>query len=134
MNADQGGGFAQDLAHDFRRAAAIERQFSGHRLEHAGTEGVQIAAGGGILGRANLLRRHVGRRAHRHALHRQAGRGTDLFAAELLRQSQVRQFGDAFIGDQHVGWFDVAVNDFRRMQVFKRLGDLQPVRKRIMPC
>ena len=73
MDTDQGSGFAQNLAHDFRRAATIERQFPRHRLEHAGTQCIQIAAGGGILGRANLLRWHVGRRAHRHALHRQAG-------------------------------------------------------------
>ena len=80
-------------------------------------ERVEVGAG---VGRTTegLLWRHVGHRAHHHALDREAR------TVDGVREAEVAELGGAVVREPDVAWFHVAVNDAARVRVLERTTDV----------
>ena len=66
---------------------------------------------------------HIVRRAHRHARLREAT-GVTVIPCHL-GQAKVRHLHAAIAVDQHVGWFDVTVNDALLVRIAQRIANMR---------
>jgi hypothetical protein len=97
-----------------------ERHGAGHQVVEGRSQGVDVAAGIGVLGVDGLLVGHVVRGAE--AL---AGGGQVAGIIDPLGQAQIDQLTDAGAGDEDVVRLDVAVHDAARVGVLQGTGNVQ---------
>lgn len=93
------------VGHGHAHRVAAERRCSGQGLVQHHPQGVQVAAGGGRMPRG-LLWRQIGRRPHDLARRGQSAGG----ALQPLGDAEVAELDPAVGRQEHVGRFDVAVN------------------------
>jgi len=102
--------------------SAAEGHLAGEQLEQGDAEAVLVAGGDGLA--APLLRRHIGRRAHRDADLRQL-----LARLEAGGEAEVHEHGLAVVAEHDVARLDVAVDDPFLVRVRQRLGQLADDRR-----
>ncbi len=102
-----------DVLQGFQQGPPLERGATGQKLVQDRPQRIDIRNRGQLLGFAlGLLGRHVAGRSHDRA-----GAGVAVLRIQLLGQAEVGHLGQIFLGQQHVGRLEVAVDDFQRMRV-----------------
>jgi len=117
------------LAHDLGERAAVERRLTGKRLVRDHAQRVDVARGRDVLTR-RLLRRHVDRRARRHAFHRQpADRAEPRDAPVDQAEWKVRVAGR----EQQIVGLEIAMDDAAAMHGVEHVGDIAEQRRDVGP-
>ena len=120
LRAVPGGGHGEGvelLRDDGDGVGPDEGRATGEALVEQGAEGVEVGSGVDVPAE-RLFRRHVGHRAHDHALGREAGGVGD------GGEPEVTELGRAVVGQPDVGRLEVAVDDAPAVGVIERLADL----------
>jgi hypothetical protein len=107
--------FVDDTINDRGNRVSRERPLSGEQLEQDDRQGEQVAASVDLLA-ADLLRRHVARRAQQRAIVGELRLGR-------LGQAEVHDLDLGAANVDQVGRLDVAMHDTGVVRVFQGFGD-----------
>jgi len=116
---------AKDAGCEIECGGATERPVAGRDLVEQHTERPDIAALAGLTGARKDFRRHVRERSGQRASIGQGRAGcVDQIGRVVNGETEVQYFEAALSGHQHIGAFEIAMDDARSVRVARRVGQL----------